>query len=238
MVRRAVDLRDRRRAMLSLQSVSMALANYSATRGHLPPQVIRMKPESGLDEAAMSAQGGAPLYSWRVELVSYLQAWHGTWDPAHPWDHPANRELAELSSFYNFGAEEARDPQASFPETDILAITGPGTAFGDGQRAPMALKDIPPATILAVETQRSGIPWPAPGDFEIGTIPRTVGDRNGRGISSRTSGAFHLIFADGRVWLLSDSVPFATLSRFFTVSGAATHDREEVLGPYVLDRGP
>jgi hypothetical protein len=102
----------------------------------------------------------------------------------------------------------------------------------------MALKDVPPATILAVETRSSGIPWPAPGDFDIRTMPRTVCARDGKGISSRNPGGFHLIFADGQVWLLSDKVPFETLSKFFKTADAAKHNREQLLGSFALHRGP
>jgi hypothetical protein len=89
-----------------------------------------------------------------------------------------------------------------------------------------------------VETRSSGIPWPAPGDFDIRTMPRTVCARDGKGISSRNAGGFHLIFADGQVWLLSDKVPFETLIKFFTTADAEKHNREQLLGSFALHRGP
>ena len=123
-------------------------------------------------------------------------------------------------------------------EANILAITGPGTAFGDGQERPRALKDVPPQTILAVETRASGIPWPAPVDFDIRTMPETINASDGKGISSRNAGGFHVIFADCWIWSLSDKVPFETLKKFFTTTEAGKHDREELLGPFALHRGP
>jgi hypothetical protein len=140
----------------------------------------------------------------------------------------------DLSSFYAFDAPRPKGHRQSFPETKLLAITGPGTAFGDGTGRPMAVKDAPPATILAVETGSSGILWPAPGDFDIRTMPRTVCAGDGKGISSRYAGGFHVIFADGYVWLPSDKVPFETLRKFFTVADAEKHDREQLLGPFAL----
>lgn len=153
-------------------------------------------------------------------------------------DSPANRQLVDLSSFYAFDAPRPEGHRQSFPETKLLAITGPGTAFGDGTGRPMAVKDAPPATILTGETGTSGIPWPAPGDFDIRTMPRTVCARDGKGTSSRNAGGFHVSFADGQVWLLSDKVPFETLSKFFTTADAEKHNREQLLGPFVLHRGP
>ena len=117
----------------------------------------------------------------------------------------------------------------SFPETNALAITGPGTAFGDGVEPPKALKDVPASAILVVETPRSGIPWPATGDFDIRTIPQTINAADGKGISSRNAGGFHVMFADGQVWLLSYKVPFDTLEKFFTLAEARKTRREKLL---------
>ena len=59
-----------------------------------------------------------------------------------------------------------------------------------------------------------------------------------KGISSHYAGGFHVIFADGWVWLLSDKVPFETLRKFFTVAEARGQDRKKMLGPFALHRGP
>jgi hypothetical protein len=144
----------------------------------------------------------------------------------------------ELSSYYAYGATGLKAYTQSFPETNIVAITGPGTAVGEGKELPMSVKNVPRQTILAVETRASGIPWPAPGDFDIRTMPQTINAPDGKGISSRNVGGFHVIFADGWVWLLSDKVPFETLKKFFTTADAEKHDREELLGPFALHRGP
>ena len=173
-----------------------------------------------------------------MEIVPYLESWHGSWDKSQFWNNPANNQLVELSFFYAYDANVTEGQRQSFPETNALAITGPGTAFGDGKEPPRALKDVSPNTILVVETRASGILWPAPGDFDIRTMPQRINAPDGKGISSRSAGGFHLIFADGQVWFLSDNVPFETLKEFFTIADANKHDKVELLGPFVLDRGP
>ena len=235
--RLAADASRLKVARLSILSVSMDLVNYSDICGHLPYPVVRRGPAGESKAAGALDAAGSSLYSWRVEIVPYLQSWHGTWDPSQRWDAPSNRQLAELSSFYAFNATAAEGRTQPFPETDLLAITVPGTAFGDGGERPMALKDVPAAEILAVEAQLTGIPWPAPGDFDIRTMPRAICAPGGKGISGRNAGGFHVIFADGWVWQLSDKVPFETLAKFFTTSDAAKHDREQLLGPFKLHRG-
>jgi hypothetical protein len=215
----------------------MALRNYSEVHGHLPYSVVRRGVAGPSGLAGAPDVVGAPLYSWRVEIVPYLESWHGRWDPSQPWDAAANGQLAELSSFYFFGATRTGGKLHAFPDTNLMAITGPGTAFGDGEGRPMAVKDVPSGTILAVETRSSGVPWPAPGDFDIRSVPRIICAPDGKGISSRDAGGFHVIFAEERVWELSCKVPFETLARFFTTSDAAKNDREQLLGPFALHRG-
>ena len=123
-------------------------------------------------------------------------------------------------------------------DTVVLAITGPGTAFGDGRTPPMRFNDLPAHVILLVESRASGIPWPAPVNFDIRTMPQTINSPDGKGISGRYAGGFTVLFGDGSVWFLSDKVPFETLKQFFTVADARKHDREKLLGPYALDRLP
>jgi hypothetical protein len=136
-----------------------------------------------------------------------------------------------------FSRKDSETGEQSFPEANILAIAGPGTAFGDGSETPKPIEDVPQQAILFAEVRESGIPWPAPGDFDVRTMPRTINARNGKGISSRYRGGFHVIFADLQVWFLSETLPFATLTKFFTLAGARQSDREVLLGPYALDRG-
>ena len=238
MIRGALSRDAHRSTRMRFSSVSMALRNYSNIRGHLPdPEVWRESVQLPGDNVS-PVPLVRPLYSWRVEIVWYLESWHGTWHPARPWDDPVNKQLVELSFFYAYGVTGTEPYPKSFPETNALAITGPGTAFGDGKEPPKAVKDVPPQTILVVETRQSGIPWPAPGDFDIRTMPQTINSPDGKGISSRYADGFHVIFADEWVWLISNKVPFETLKKFFTIAEARKHDREKLLGPYALHRGP
>jgi hypothetical protein len=200
------------------------------------PYPVRRESAKQSTATASPDRTGRPLYSWRVEIVPYLQSWHGTWDERQSWDRAVNKQLVELSCFYAYDATGWEGPSLPFPATNALAITGPGTAFGDGEERPKALKDVPPNAILVVESRASGTPWAAPGDFDIHTMPQTINAPDGKGISSRYAGGFHVIFADGMVWFLSDKVPFETLKEFFTVADAKKHDRDKLLGPYALDR--
>ena len=101
-----------------------------------------------------------------------------------------------MSAIYTYEEWPARQPQAiseteaerPFPATNVMAITGPGTAFGDGTAEPEKLEDIPKNTIIVVESRSTGIPWPEPGDFDIRDMPTAVGSPDGRGISVVAAG--------------------------------------------------
>jgi hypothetical protein len=218
-IRTALDVSSRRATRGQFNDVARSLVDYSEFRGNLPYPVRRESVGQSLENGSDGGIG-RPLYSWRVEIVPYLVSWHGSWDESQPWNQPANKQLVELSCFYAYDATGPEGRPQSFPETNALAITGPGTAFGDGKEPPRALKDVPSNTILVVETRASGIPWPAPGDFDIRTMPQTINAPDGKGISSRNAGGFHVIFAEGQVWRLSHKVPFETLKRFFTTADA------------------
>jgi hypothetical protein len=114
--------------------------------------------------------------------------------------------------------------------TTILAITGPGTVFDDD--APGALEKAPGNAIVLVEVRNSGIHWMSPKDFDVRTMPRTINDPEGRGISGQYPLGFHVAFADGAVWRLSHDTPFIALSRFFVADDAKQLDREAILGKY------
>lgn len=221
------------------EQVAGGLGSFSARIGHLPFPVRRAPFPAKNWEFAPNGTG-RPLRSWRCAIISTMVNWRGESDCNQPWDSPANRETLGLSDFYAY--DEAKDWVANgrlFADTNILAITGPGTAFGEDRgQPPMRLSDVPPSTIIAVEVRSSGIPWPAPGDFDIRTMPQTINAPDGKGISSRHAGGFHVIFADSRVWFVSDKVPFETLKKLFTVADAKHFDRERLLGEYVVDRGP
>ena len=203
------------------------------------PFPVRNAPVRGRPNHFVNGDGKA-LYSWRAEMSDSAFPWHYTWDESLAWDSPVNHSL--MWRDWCFAADNTPDQthesvkrQKSFPQTVIVAIVGPDTAFGNNKKQNV-LKDLPPSVILLVESRASGIPWPAPGDFDVRTMPRTINAKDGKGISGQNPGGFVVLFADGWVWFMSEKIPFETLAKFFTIEGAKKHDREKLLGPFALDR--
>ncbi len=217
--------------------------NASWRDGHLPFTMRREPLPKG--SASYTSNGdGEPLYSWRCTLLFFMAGVRDTVKFDEPWYSSVNTGGSKRYRFFSYAKpgdfHSYSEPTANeaVPDAIALAITGPGTAFGDANEPPKLMRDLPPDIILIVEVRASGIPWPAPGDFDIRTMPQTINASDGKGISSCHAGGFHVIFADRQVWFLSEEVPFDLLKKFFTIADARNHDREQVLGPYALDRVP
>ncbi len=205
--------------------------------GRLPPPVVSRNMRSGNSSVQKGEGESSYSCSWRDELFPVMIGVAKLLQFGEPWDTPSNQAVVnEYGSFFCSGGKAP--PDEPIRDTIAFAITGPGTAFGDGKEPPMRLNEVPPGAILVVEVRASGIPWPAPGDFDIRTMPQTINAPDGKGICGQHAGGFHVIFGDLKVGFISNDVPFETLQKFFTVADAKKHDRETLLGPYALERPP
>jgi len=216
--------RSRIRTALTFETLGLMLQNYSDTFGSLPPPIAR-------------DGSGKPVHSWRLTVLP-LDANPGfmtdtaglmDWPIGEPWNAPGNAWCKATNTAYSYDGRS--DGEAS--STNIVAITGPGTAFGDGNSvAPKSITELPHDAILCVEARATDIHWMEPRDFDIRNLPNTI--NGAAGISSRYQAGFHVLFADGDVWFISHSVPFETLAKFLSVDDAEKHDRQQVLGEYRL----
>lgn len=215
----------------------LGLANYNDAMGSLPYPTRRIAPGNASSIGTWAEQDptGKPILSWRFSIARFSEySSYPNDDPNKPWNSPENNGWNSFGIWFVDDRTRPINPSdpASF-HTKIMAITGPGTAFGDGLlERTKKLGEIDGDTILAVETANSGLHWMEPGDFDIRTMPRTINDKSGKGIASRHKTGFHVLFADATVWYLSNKTPFEELEKFFTVEGGKTHDRDAVLGTY------
>ena len=210
--------------------IGLALQNFDHTEGSLPCPVRRAG--GGADPMpAPHITDAKPLYNWRFSILPFMNSSGAQFCFDKSWDDPVQQSWRS-HHLPVFCFEEANGQPF---HTNIVAITGPGTAFGDGKgEAPWSLRGIDGHTIMAVEVRDSGVHWMAPGDLDVRTISPEINGQDGRGISACCSQGFHVLFADGNVWVLSQNVPFEELEKFFTVEGARNHDREAVLTPYCV----
>jgi hypothetical protein len=193
----------------NLKQIGLALRNYNDINGGLPPAVIR-------------DSGGRLTSSWRLRIMPFVEATNILmWSTKPSWSAPESFAwvVRACPAFAFCGGDDPRLRS----EANVVAITGPDTAFdGDHQ---CSVADLPPATILAIDIKDSGVFWAEPGDLDIGNVPQSItAGIDGDGV--------HVLFADGTVWYVHKAVPLDDLKKFFTVDGARRFDREQVLGPY------
>ena len=77
-----------------------------------------------------------------------------------------------------------------------------------------------------------------PGDIQLDEL--SAGNwKSGIGtLEPNLSEGFIVAFVDGAVWCIRNDVPREAISKFFTLESAKRYDREEVLGPYAIDKLP
>lgn len=234
------NLRERARQVETIdnfQAIRYGLGSWDYCHGVLPRTIRRASPSDGtkswLVDPPDQTTDGEPLGSWRTAMGCFIFMW--SVDPEapcpqprfeEPWDSSHNMEIDKHHDGWPFTCR-----WTDSLDTKALAITGPDTAF-DEDADRRSLKDLPNDIILVVECADSGIHYRQPGDFDIRTMPRTINDPSGKGISSRNRHGFCVLFADCEVWVLGHDTPFEELEKFFTITSVNQYDREAVLGPY------
>jgi hypothetical protein len=197
-VQAAREAARRSMAMNNLKVISLGLLNYETSNKTLP--AAKGGPESQL--------------SWRVHILPYMEEGGAElYEQFHldePWDSEHNRQLiAKMPDAY-------KDPAGRLPqgETNYLAVTGPGTAFGDGTSGP-SLRDFTDGlsrTITLVEADQ-GVPWTKPDDWQF--------DPNGpiNGVGNMRLGGFLAAMGDGSVQFIRAETPAEALKALMTRDG-------------------
>jgi hypothetical protein len=128
------------------------MLNYHDVEGALPP-------------AAVLAQDGKPLLSWRVLILPYIEQGelHKEFRLDEPWDSPHNfRLLSRMPRIYSFfDGSKTPEPYSTYYQVFV----GKGTAFACpcGEK----LADLVPGagdTFLIVEAG-TAVPWTKPADL-------------------------------------------------------------------------
>lgn len=197
----------------NIKQVGLALLSFNDARDRLP-------------RAVHADKAGQPLSSWRFRILAYLEAIMMDVDFEAKWDDTTNQyNIGFINSPFTVYCWSSRAESSKQLNTNVMAITGPGTAFEEDQT--IRLSEMDQDTILAIEVADSGTHWMEPGDIDVRNVPESITQgMDGAGV--------HVVFADGAVWFLRSDTPLEELKKFFTIDGAKQFDREKVLGPYVL----
>ncbi len=208
---RPSNVLEQKRAV-ELQVCYRGLAGYQNLHQCLPQAILR-------DEA------GNALSSWRLVVAPWCEGHLPDFDLESTWDSAINSQMRQFTPRWFCLAD--LPPGARVRNTNVCAVTGPGTAFDEGSQ--ISLKDLPADLILLLDVADFDEHWMEPGDLTIGDFPPSVtSGLDGTGV--------HVVFADGAVWQLTPSVPLEVLRRFLTIDQARLHDREDELGPFAVHK--
>jgi hypothetical protein len=168
------------------------MINYADSHGgQLPP-------------ATVYGKDGKPLYSWRVELLPFLEqlALYNEFKKDEPWDSPHNKRL--LSRMPKVFAMPGAPPGET--KTHYKVFTGPNTPFADktGPRLPGDFPDGTSNTILIAEAS-TPVEWTRPVDIRPGVGPTLKWS-----LGSKFS-KYYVALADGSVRSLKTTISTDTL---------------------------
>jgi hypothetical protein len=205
---RAHQVRDRQIARGRLKQLVLGLHNYAEQQNRLPSAVV--------------SRDGKPLFSWRVELLPFVELAHvyQALRRDEPWDSAHNKPLlAKVPDVFKLPGVEAPEGHTFFQ-----LFTGRETLFDPQPR--FAIGSIPDGlsnTILVAESAES-VHWAAPGDIPYsGKVSpvKQVGNHYGTGTL--------VVFADGDVRTIPATVTERDLRAAITPSGG------EALGASLFD---
>jgi hypothetical protein len=190
----------------NLKQLGLAVHNYEATYGELPPAVVR-------------DADGKPLYSGRVLLLPFLEqsALFNQWKKDEAWNGPTNGAISKtvLKVFM-----DPADQDQVTARTDYLFITGPGSVFEEVKDEKVTLGRITDGTsntILMMEIKGAGVNWAEPQDIDINNVwPHKGHHKKGT----------LMLFADGSVRMMTDDLDPGTVREMATRNGG------EIVNPY------
>lgn len=185
----------------NLKQIAMALLNYEAEYGALPPAYT------------VDAEG-QPLHSWRTLILPYLehQTIYDKIDLSKPWNDPANSDAyqTELSAY--------QCPSAACPanHTTYLAVVAPNGCFRPGKPRKLSeFTDDLSMTLMVIDVDADRhVHWMAPTDvreqqiLELGTAAHLP-----------HRGGFQAAFVSGDVRFLSLELDAAKLRALISIAG-------------------
>ncbi len=191
-----------------LKQIALALLNYEAAHGALPPAYT-------VDEL------GNRLHSWRTLILPYLeqQALYDQIDLTKPWDDPANA-AARGTIVECYLCPSA--PYADETLTTYLAVVSDSSAFsGSTGRCSDTFTDGLANTLLVVDAHfNHAVHWMSPTDIDTATLLNHDSER-----PTHHMNVMNVAFADGHAEALHGEVSREALAAMVTINGGESLER-------------
>lgn len=196
----------------NLKQIASAMQRYHEAHGCFPPAFIP-------DET------GKPMHSWRVLILPDLgeAAVYARYRFDEPWNSPKNMALAnQMPRLYRCPS----DPSANRSLTSYAMVDGPhAISNGPLARQMSEIKDGASNTIMVAENVNAEFNWLEPRDLNANDMTFRVNAfrdsprEAGTAISSRHPGCANVLFCDGTVRLIAETMDEKTLKALLTIDG-------------------
>lgn len=205
-VQAARESARRSQCVSNLYQIGVALKMYESTHGTLPP-------------AYVADENGKPMHSWRVLILPQLgeELLYEQYNFDEPWDGPTNSQLSgRMPTVYACPS----DPMTSSQETSYMVVVGPNTMF-PGAKATGSGDCLDGAsnTLCVVESGNSQVTWTEPTDLSSQNMQFEIGVGNGSEVGSYHSRGANVLYVDGAVTFLPDSITKEELEALSTRNG-------------------
>jgi prepilin-type processing-associated H-X9-DG protein len=189
----------------NLRQIGLAMHNYHNTYKCFPAAVL-------------TDENDRPMHSWRVAILPYLEEapLYDLYDFNEPWNGPNNgRLLGSTSMVYRC----PDDGVSMMLETSYVMIVGKGT-LGGLPNEEVRIADILDGMsdrIMVIEVGSTGIPWMEPRDITVEEAVTFVTDPAASQFQQVHPGGVNVLFADGSVRCLPNSIDPQMLRAMLTV---------------------
>jgi prepilin-type processing-associated H-X9-DG protein len=199
----------------NLRGIGIEFHNWHEKFKHLPD--------------AITTDEGLPPRSWRIELLPYLEdsTLYDAYDIEQTWDAPDNEPIARtpVKMLRCPSYRNDQDPQQRY-FTAYAVVAGNESAFPDGKGLPFrGILDGTSNTLMVAEACGHNIVWTQPKDLDlqrdeiaVNGASRTRG-RSPSILSSYHPGGGQVVFVDGSVRFISESIDTSTLEALTTATG-------------------
>lgn len=183
------------------KQLASALHHYHSAHETFPPPAIL-------------SRAGKPLLSWRVTILPFIgqQALYNEFHLDEPWDSAHNKTLIErMPTTYACPSRQSPAPGT----TNYRVFTGRGMAFEPPEGTAIASISDGPANTLGLVEAKEAVIWTQPED-----LPFT-----GDGVAalelagSDHPGGFNVMFLDGSIRFLKDSIAADAFKSLLTRNG-------------------